>query len=90
MRNNPNSIEQIVRQNFTKVVATPDAPEDLDLNVDMVNNYGLTSLNKVLFLTAVCEEADISLANFTERDLADMKTLRDVAAALTRLSETAV
>lgn len=83
-------IEKAVRVNFTKVVATPDAPDDLGLDLDMVDEYGLTSLNKVLFLTAVCEDTGVAMANFTEHDLARMRTLRDVTEALARNSEKAV
>ncbi|MFF2196344.1 acyl carrier protein [Streptomyces sp. NPDC058157] len=63
----------------------PEVPaEEIDPDADMVAAYGLTSLNKVLFLTEVCEETGVDLAHFTEHDLADMKTLRDVTAALAR------
>ncbi|MEU8431936.1 acyl carrier protein [Streptomyces sp. NPDC029216] len=67
------------------LVLIPEVPaEDLDPDADMVAAYGLTSLNKVLFLTEVCEETGVDLAHFTEHDLADMKTLRDVTDALAR------
>ncbi|MFJ8166213.1 acyl carrier protein [Streptomyces sp. NPDC096136] len=67
------------------LVLVPEVPaEEIDPDADMVAAYGLTSLNKVLFLTEVCEETGVDLAHFTEHDLADMKTLRDVADALAR------
>lgn len=60
------------------------APEDLDPGQDMVREYGLTSLNKVLFMTDVCEQTGVSVSHFTEQDLATMRTLGDVVTALAR------
>jgi hypothetical protein len=60
------------------------APEDLAPDRDMVREYGLTSLNKVLFMTDVCERTGVSVSHFTEQDLAAMRTLDDVVAALAR------
>jgi hypothetical protein len=74
-------IEQAARRNLAMVLDTPPAT-DFDLDRDMVNGYGLTSLNKVLFLTALCDDAAVSLAHFTEHDVARMRTLRDVVTAL--------
>lgn len=60
------------------------APEDIGADHDLVREYGLTSLNKVLFMTDVCERTGVSVSHFTERDLAAMRTLRDVVTALAR------
>ncbi|MFI9400713.1 phosphopantetheine-binding protein [Nocardia sp. NPDC052316] len=83
-------LEKAVHDNFRKVIASNNAPDELDPDLDMVDDYGLTSLNKVLFLTAVCDDTGVSLASFTEEDVAAMRTLRDVTAALSRHSESAV
>lgn len=56
----------------------------------MVEGYGLTSLNKVLFLMAVCDETGVGLSAFTETDVAAMRTLRDVVGGLARHAGTAV
>ncbi|MFF3018329.1 acyl carrier protein [Streptomyces sp. NPDC057939] len=77
-------VEEAARAQLSLVLMPEVEPEDLDLDADMVAAYGLTSLNKVLFLTEVCEETDVDLAHFTEHDLAVMRTLRDVTDALTR------
>jgi hypothetical protein len=77
-------IENVVRKNLARVLESDVAPGDLDLDADLANGYGLTSLNKVLFLMSACDEARVSLANFTEPDVAGMITLRDVTEALTR------
>jgi hypothetical protein len=83
------NIEQVVRRDFIRMVSTSDGPEELDLDLDLVDDYGLTSLNKVLFLTSVCENTGVALAHFTEHDLAEMRTLRNVTEALAKYSETA-
>jgi len=64
------------------VLASDLTPADFDLNLDMTDGYGLTSLNKVLFLMAVCDETGVGLSAFTEADVAAMRTLGDVVAAL--------
>jgi acyl carrier protein len=79
----PSDIPEIVRERLADVIDDVPAAE-VDLDRDMADDYGLTSLNKVLFLTAVCDETGVGLANFTERDLAAMRTARDVADALAR------
>ncbi|PXX69264.1 hypothetical protein DFR70_102953 [Nocardia tenerifensis] len=82
-------VEKAVHDNFRKVIASGSGAEELDADLDMVDDYGLTSLNKVLFLTAVCDETGVSLASFTEEDVAAMRTLRDVTTALARHAESA-
>ncbi|MFF4324328.1 acyl carrier protein [Streptomyces sp. NPDC001568] len=77
-------VEEAARAQLSLVLIPEVEPEDIDLDADMVAAYGLTSLNKVLFLTEVCEETEVDLAHFTEHDLAVMRTLRDVTDALTR------
>lgn len=83
-------IEQIARRGLASVVEAQISASDLDLDVDMADTYGLTSLNKVLFLTSACEDAKVSLALFTEQDVARMRTLRDVTTALSKHTETQV
>jgi hypothetical protein len=83
-------IEQIARRGLAAVVQSQVAASDLDLDVDMADTYGLTSLNKVLFLMSVCEDAKASLASFTEQDVARMRTLRDVTTALGKHAGTQV
>jgi hypothetical protein len=55
----------------------------------MADGYGLTSLNKVIFLMSACDDTGVSLAEFTEPDVAGMRTLRDVVTALARFAGTA-
>jgi acyl carrier protein len=70
------------RDNLARVLASDLAPADFDLDLDLGNGYGLTSLNKVLFLMAVCDQTGVGLSAFTEADVAAMRTLGDVVAAL--------
>ncbi|MGY3685050.1 hypothetical protein ACVWXU_008673 [Streptomyces sp. TE33382] len=43
-------IETVARKNLARVLESDIAADNLDLDVDMAGVYGLTSLNKVLFL----------------------------------------
>jgi acyl carrier protein len=74
-------LETIVRDRVAGVVDDV-APDELDLDGDLADEYGLMSLNKVLLLTSVCDDADVALSSFTEHDLAAMRTARDIVAAL--------
>jgi hypothetical protein len=79
-------LETAARRNLAGVLSDVE-PEDIDLDLDMVDGYGLTSLNKVLFLMSACDDTGVSLTAFTEPDVARMRTLRDVTAALERHAE---
>ncbi|MFI8417126.1 acyl carrier protein [Serratia sp. NPDC078593] len=72
------NLETVARQRLTAVLATPMDSEQLDASVNMRDAYGLTSLNKILFITSLCQEMDINLAGLTEEDLARMHSLDDV------------
>jgi hypothetical protein len=74
-------LEDAARRNLAQVLSDVE-PEAIDLDLDMVDGYGLTSLNKVLFLMSACDDTGVSLSAFTEPDVARMRTLRDVTAAL--------
>jgi acyl carrier protein len=78
----PADIETTARDNLARVLVVDIAPDDLDLDLEMADGYGLTSLNKVLFLMSVCDDTGVGLSVFTEPDIARMRTLRDVVAAL--------
>jgi hypothetical protein len=75
-------IETVARNDLVMVLATDLTAADIDLNRDMAADYGLTSLNKVLFMMSVCGDTGVDLAAFTEADVAGMRTLADVIAAL--------
>jgi len=74
-------VDTIARAQLAKVMGTGAAPEDIDADADM-EEYGLTSLEKILFLTATCESTGVDLSLFSEGDLDAMHTLRDVTKAV--------
>jgi hypothetical protein len=76
------AIEAAARAGLASVLDTGLHPADFDLDLDLAGAYGLTSLNKVVFLMAACDDTHVSLAEFTEPDVAAMRTLRDVVSAL--------
>lgn len=82
-------IEAMVRDGLARVIEPGTDPSEINPDLDMAETYGLTSLNKVIFLMSVCDDTHVSLAEFTEPDVARMRTVRDVVTALSRFVETA-
>ena len=78
----PADLDALARQQLSQVLRDHPDPVALDLDRDMVEAYGITSLNKILFLTSLCRAAEVGLDNFTEDDLARMRTLGNVVDAL--------
>ncbi|MGW9552968.1 acyl carrier protein [Nocardiopsis sp. NPDC055551] len=74
----PADLDTLAREQLARTLRERPDPASLDLGEDLVETYGLTSLNKVLFLTSLCKAADVGLENFTEDDVAGMRTLGDV------------
>jgi hypothetical protein len=81
-------LESIVRDRVAQVVDDV-TPGELDLTADLAYEYGLTSLNKVLLVTSVCDDAGVGLGHFIEQDLAGMRSAADVIAALAAHTQTA-
>ena len=81
-------VEVVARDGLARVLEADVAAVDLDLDLDMADAYGLTSMNKVIFLMSVCDETSVSLSAFTEPDVAAMRTLRDVVLAVSRSAGT--
>jgi hypothetical protein len=81
-------IESAAREGLAHVLESEIEPGDLDPDLDMADVYGLTSLNKVVFLMSVCDDTEVSLSSFTEPDVAAMRTLRDVVTALAKFAGT--
>lgn len=78
----PTDLDTLAREKLSLVLRDHADPAALDLDEDLVETYGITSLNKVLFLTSLCKAAEVGLGNFTEDDLAGMRTLGNVVDAL--------
>jgi len=79
-------IEAVVRDGLARVLESDTEPADINPDLDMAEVYGLTSLNKVIFLMSVCDDTNVSLAEFSEPDVARMRTVRDVVAALSEFA----
>lgn len=77
----PSDIETIARENLSAALQPAADPHEIDPDVALTD-YGLTSLQKVLFLTRLCEDLAVDLAQLTERDVAEMRTLHDVVDTL--------
>ncbi|GAB3998685.1 hypothetical protein GCM10029992_25170 [Glycomyces albus] len=75
-------LDALARRQLSQVLRDRPDPDSIDPAADLAEVHGLTSLNKVLFLTSLCKAADIGLDSFTEDDLARMRTLGDVVDAL--------
>ncbi|CDH20922.1 acyl carrier protein [Xenorhabdus bovienii] len=71
-------LETIARQKLAASLSTDIDATQLDLKENMSDIYGLTSLNKILFITSLCNEMNIDLSNFNEDDLGNMQTLGNV------------
>jgi hypothetical protein len=78
----PADLDTLARDQLSRVLRNHPDPVALDLDEDLVETYGITSLNKILFLTSLCKAAEVGLDNFTEDDLARMRTLGNVVEAL--------
>lgn len=78
----PTDLDTLAREKLSLVLRDRPDPVSLELDEDLVETYGITSLNKVLFLTSLCKAAEVGLENFTEEDLASMRTLGNVVEAL--------
>ncbi|MEQ0559627.1 acyl carrier protein [Amycolatopsis sp. NEAU-NG30] len=79
----PSDIETIARENLSAALQPAVDPHAIEPDVELTD-YGLTSLQKVLFLTRLCEDLTVDLALLTERDVAGMRTLGDVVGTLSR------
>ncbi|MEU9988175.1 phosphopantetheine-binding protein [Streptomyces sp. NPDC048045] len=79
----PSDVETIARENLSAALQPAADPHEIELDLELTD-YGLTSLQKVLFLTRLCEDLAVDLANLTERDVAEMRTLHDVVDTLSR------
>lgn len=76
-------IENAAREALASALGPEPPAADLDLDADLSEELGLTSLSKVIFLTSLCDDTSVSLSAFTETDVAGMRTLRDVVRAVT-------
>jgi hypothetical protein len=77
------NVEIVARRNLFRLLRhKPETLDALDLNKRLAQEYGLTSLDKILFMTAVCEETAVSLMAYTEIEIARLATLQQVIESL--------
>jgi hypothetical protein len=74
----PTDLDTLAREQLSRVLRDHPDPVTFDLDEDLVQTYGITSLNKVLLLTSLCKAAEVGLDNLTEDDLSRMRTLGNV------------
>lgn len=73
------NIEQIVRENLCKSLRLPtEEAAKINLDHDLVFEFGLASLDKIVLMTSVCTEVDVALTEFDEDDLAKLQTPRGI------------
>ena len=70
------NLQSIVSRNLAQLLDVDVDRIALDANLSA--EYGLTSLNLVLLVTSLCEETGTPVFNFTDKDIASLKTPRDV------------
>ncbi|MGB8843144.1 MAG: acyl carrier protein [Aliidongia sp.] len=66
------NLPSIVSRHLAKLLAI-DA-DRIALDGDLFADYGLTSLNILMLMTGLCEETNTPLYNFTDKDIAKLKT----------------
>ncbi|ARS66226.1 acyl carrier protein [Sinorhizobium meliloti] len=69
-------LQSIVKRNLAQLI-------DLDvdriaLDAKLADEYGLTSLNLVVLVTTLCEETGTPVFNFSDNDIANLRSARDV------------
>jgi len=70
------NLESIVSRNLARLL---DVDVDrIALDAGLSDEYGLTSLNLVVLVTSLCEETGTPVFKFTDKDIANLRTPRDV------------
>jgi RimJ/RimL family protein N-acetyltransferase len=81
-------VETCVRQSIVALRDGSAQPAlQLDLDLRLFEDCGLSSLQMISLLTSVCDQCGIDLMSLTDGDLATFKTPRDVIGALKKLRE---
>jgi RimJ/RimL family protein N-acetyltransferase len=81
-------VEICVRQSILALRdGSVQSPLQLDLDLRLFEDYGLSSLQIISLLASVCDQCGIDLMSMADRDRATLKTPRDVIGALKKLRE---
>ena len=76
-------IDDIAARNLARILGRPaESAAAMDLDADLFDRYGLTSLKMMLLITSICDEAGGDLSRFSEEDVATMRTLRSIVERL--------
>lgn len=74
------TLETIVARHLARLADPPvEDAATVDLDANLVDGYGLTSLKMMLLITSICDETGTDLSRFTDDDLATMTTARGIA-----------
>ncbi len=74
-------IESIVRNHVYETCSDMVSdPSEINVDLGLFDHYGFTSLNMVLMMTSLCDETGVPLTHFTEKDIAHIKTPKDIIA----------
>lgn len=76
-------IEKIVRQRLSKALDGQDDGTGLNLDEDLGDGYGLSSLDLIMLMSSVCSEAGVPLTELGEDDIARLRTPMDIVDLLT-------
>lgn len=73
------TLETIASRHLARLVEPPlEDAATVDLDANLVDVYGLTSLTMMLLITSICDETGTDLSRFTDDDVARLKTLRGI------------
>jgi acyl carrier protein len=71
--------EEVVRRHVARVARASGTPADrLNLDSALRQEYAISSMKMVMLMTALCNEMGVSLTTFDERNLAGIRTGRDL------------
>ena len=69
-------LQSVVKRNLAELLDIDI--ERIALDASLSDEYGLTSLNLVVLVTTLCDETGTPVFNFTDEDIANLRTPRDV------------
>lgn len=76
-------IERIVRERLcTTLNRSSDTCGLLDLDHSLGSEYGLSSLDLIVLMSSVCDEAEVPLTALSEDDIAALQTPSDIVSLL--------
>jgi acyl carrier protein len=76
-------LETIVKANLEKVLRrNQDTAAELDMEADLAYGYGLTSLDIIMLMSGICQDAGVPLTALAEDDIGALKTPADIVAVL--------